>query len=98
MTKAGKKILDAVEQTTRAIRTGNWEGFVIHVPDQIDVKAVRRELGMTQQAFAKRFGLGYDAVRDWEAGRRQPERGTRVLLQVIRKNPKAVEDALNGAS
>jgi putative transcriptional regulator len=36
-------------------------------------------------------------VRDWEQGRRNPDRAARTLLLVIDRNPKAVERALSAA-
>jgi putative transcriptional regulator len=66
-----------------------------HVPADIDVKALRQELDMTQAEFAARFGFSKAAVADWEQRRRKPEASARVLLTVIRHNPKAVLDALD---
>ena len=34
------------------------------------------------------------AVKEWEMGRRKPERATRVLLTVIDREPEAVKRAL----
>jgi DNA-binding transcriptional regulator YiaG len=34
--------------------------------------------------------LSIDAVKEWEMGRRKPERATRVLLKVIDREPEAV--------
>ena len=36
----------------------------------------------------------FSAVKEWEMGRRKPERPTRVLLKVIEREPKAVKRAL----
>jgi putative transcriptional regulator len=58
------------------------------------VKAIRGKLGLSQQAFAHRFGLSPAAVRDWEQHRRQPEQAARVLLMVISHDPKTVEHVL----
>lgn len=94
MSKAGERLLKSV-RAARAYAKGNQVvGFVAHVPDSVDVKAVRNQLGLTQQAFALQFGFAYDAVRDWEAGRRQPERTARALLKVIHHSPDAVQKAL----
>lgn len=60
----------------------------------IDVRSVRRERGLTQQAFAETFGLSVGAVRDWEQGRKRPERAARILLAVIRLAPDAVAEAV----
>jgi DNA-binding transcriptional regulator YiaG len=59
----------------------------------VDVRSVRRERGLTQQAFADTFGFTIGAVRDWEQGRKRPDRAARILLAVIRTAPDAVADA-----
>lgn len=69
----------------------------IRVPAEVDVKAVRRRMGLTQAAFAARFGFTLSAVREWEQWRRRPEASARVLLKVIEREPEAVERALAGA-
>ena len=77
--------------------------YRVHVPDDIDVRAIRRRLGLTQEAFAAKFGFSRGAVRDWEQHRRRPEASARVLLTVIAREPDAVrralgEDGARGAS
>ncbi|MCA8887677.1 MAG: helix-turn-helix domain-containing protein [Parvularculaceae bacterium] len=68
--------------------------YRVHVPDAVDVKAIRKKLKMTQAAFAARYGFSISAIRDWEQQRRQPEASARVLLKVVEKYPHIVEDAL----
>lgn len=68
---------------------------IIHVPETVDVRALRGSMGMTQHAFAARYGFSLSAVREWEQGRRQPERSARILLKVIEREPEAVERALH---
>lgn len=97
MTKAGKKILRGAREVL-AFARGEETGAVAHVPDTVDVKAVRIRTGMTQRQFAAKFGFGYDAVRDWEMRRRQPERTARVLLAVIAHQPDAVIMALSASA
>jgi putative transcriptional regulator len=46
--------------------------YRVHVPAEVDVKAIRRKLGMTQAEFARSFGFALDAVQNWEQGRRRP--------------------------
>ncbi len=58
------------------------------------MKAVRKRLGLSQVAFAARFGVSIGTLRDWEQKRRRPEGPARVLLTVIDREPKAVERAL----
>ena len=70
--------------------------MVAQFPEQIDVKAIRKRLGLSQAAFAEDFGFGVAAVRDWEQGRRVPEAGVRAYLVVIDREPEAVRRALSG--
>lgn len=69
-----------------------------HVPEQIDVAALRRRLGMSQAVFAARFGFSVKNIQNWEQGSRQPEGPARAYLLVIDRNPKAVQDALSKAN
>lgn len=68
--------------------------YRVHVPETIDVRKIRTRLGLTQAAFAATYGFALSAVRDWEQGRRQPERSARILLKIVQKEPDAVTRAL----
>src|SRR6202047_4448595 len=81
-----------------AFLAGEQEGFKAHVPQEVDVKAIRNRLGMTQARFSNTFGFSLDAIKHWEGGRRTPEAPARTLLTVIDKNPPAVLTALNPAA
>jgi putative transcriptional regulator len=81
-----------------AFLAGKQEGFKAHVPQEVDVKAIRNRLGMTQARFSNTFGFSLDAIKHWEGGRRIPEAPARTLLTVIDKNPAAVLTALNPAA
>jgi putative transcriptional regulator len=78
-----------------AFLAGEREGFKAHVPQEVDVKAIRNRLGMTQARFSNTFGFSLDAIKHWEGGRRTPEAPARTLLTVIDKNPVAVLTALD---
>ncbi len=71
--------------------------YRVHVPVEIDVKAIRSRLAMTQQEFAGRFGFSINTLRHWEQGVRQPEGPARAYLLVIDRDPQAVQKALNAA-
>lgn len=72
--------------------------YGVHVPDEIDVKAIRAKLGMTQQEFAGRFGFSIKTLRHWEQKQRAPEGPARAYLLVIDRDPKAVQRALRKAA
>lgn len=97
MSKAGERILKSARRARAFVRGEDTEGFVVHVPEEVDVRAIRRRLDLTREEFAARFGFAKDAVKDWEQGRRQPERSARILLKVIEHDPGAVERALRAA-
>lgn len=71
--------------------------YRVHVPERINVKAIRTRLDMTQEEFAGRFGFSVNTLRHWEQGMRQPEGPTRAYLLVIDRAPKAVQKALQSA-
>ena len=73
------------------------KSFRVHVPEMVDVKAIRAKLGMTQEEFAGQFGFNLNTVRHWEQGVRQPEGPARTYLLVIDRAPKAVQRALKAA-
>jgi putative transcriptional regulator len=81
-----------------AFLSGEQEGFKAYVPQEVDVRAIRNRLGMTQVKFSDTFGFSLDAIKHWEGGRRTPEAPARTLLTVIDKNPAAVLTALNPAA
>lgn len=74
--------------------SGNKRSYGIHVPARVNVKKIRARLGLSQERFAQTYGFALSAVRDWEQGRRQPERSARILLRVVEREPEAVTRAL----
>ncbi len=72
--------------------------YRIHIPREIDVRAIRDKLGMTQEEFAVQFGFSVNTLRHWEQGKRVPEGPTRAYLLVIDRAPKAVQKALRAAA
>jgi putative transcriptional regulator len=71
--------------------------YRVHVPKEIDVRAIRQKLQLTQAAFAAQFGFSKAAVADWEQKRRTPEASARAFLTVIDREPKAVMKALRAS-
>lgn len=94
-----KKLFDSLMKSGAeavAFMEGTKQGYRItrvKVPKNVDVKAIRTKMHMTQQAFAETFGFSVDAVRNWEGKRRRPEKAARILLRVIERNPQAVLEA-----
>jgi len=94
MSKAGERILASIREARAFARGETNKGFRVHVPDKVDVRAIRKKLNLSRAAFALRFGFEPTAVKEWEIGRRRPNQSARVLLKVIQHEPEAVERAL----
>jgi putative transcriptional regulator len=96
MTKEAFEKIQAGIKGAIAIARGEADPatYRVHVPDEVDVKAIRRKLGMSQARFAASFGFGLDALQNWEQGRRRPEGAARAFLKVIEREPEAVRRAL----
>jgi putative transcriptional regulator len=98
MASLGKRLLQAAQEA-RAIARGEADPstYKVHVPAEIDVKAIRQGLGMTQAEFSARYGFPLGTIRDREQGRGRPDTSARAYLLVISREPQAVERALHGA-
>jgi putative transcriptional regulator len=74
MSKAANSIRQGLEEAVAYAKgRGAKKGYRVHVPEHVDVKAIRTKLGLTQQAFAGRFGFSINTLRHWEQGKREPE-------------------------
>ncbi|MBF0167808.1 MAG: helix-turn-helix domain-containing protein [Alphaproteobacteria bacterium] len=61
----------------------------------IDVSAIRKKTGLSQERFARAFQISPHTLRNWEQGRRVPEGPARALLLAIDRDPEAVTRALD---
>jgi putative transcriptional regulator len=93
MSTTGQSILRGARQALE-YALGARDGYVAHVPEEVNVAAIRKQLGLTQGQFAARFGFKLDAVQNWEQGRRRPDGAARAFLRVIEREPDAVQRAL----
>lgn len=98
MSKVAESIRRGLQEAVAYVEgRADERGYRIHVPERIDVKAIRTRLDMTQEEFAGRFGFSVNTLRHWEQGSRQPEGPTRAYLLVIERAPLAVQQALQMA-
>lgn len=63
-------------------------------PKPIDVKAIRKQVRMSQAEFSRAYGISKRALQEWEQGGRQPDSAARAYLTVIAKEPTVVRRAL----
>lgn len=93
MSKFGQELIDSAEEAL-AIAKGVKKAPLRLDAEAINVAAIRKRLNLSQTRFAETFGLSAATVRDWEQGRRRPDRTARALLTVIARRPEAVIAAL----
>ena len=98
-TSGGSRILASLQEAVDWVEGKDISVRVttVEVPT-IDIRATRKRLGLSQAAFAAKFGFQSATLRNWEQGRTRPDGAARVLLAVIDRHPEAVEDALRKAS
>ena len=91
----GARIIEGLEQAIAFSRGDETKGCSTQVVvPEVDIRHVRRKMGLSQAGFASKFGFPPATLRNWEQGRSRPDAPTRVLLAVIAKHPEAVEDVL----
>ena len=94
----GDKLLRSARQARDWVQGKPGRVRVTYVPaPQVDVRGLRTRMGLSQTQFAAKFGFSLDSIQNWEQGHRRPEGPARILLVVIDRNPKAVEEALRSA-
>jgi putative transcriptional regulator len=88
-------IMASWEEALRYAR-GEKTGAIVHrvTPSDTDARLARHKLGLSQREFADVIGTGVGTVRKWELGTRRPSGAARTLIEVIKREPKAVRRAL----
>lgn len=96
MSKIGESLLRGANQALAHARGEKSKAkiYKVHVPQHVNVKAIRLKLHLTRQQFANRYGFSIRTLEKWEQGVRQPDGAARAYLVVIDRNHKAVEAAL----
>ena len=61
-------------------------------------RGARAATGLSQRAFAERYGIPAASLRDWEQGRRAPDGATQSYLRAIARLPEAIAKALRDAA
>jgi len=79
-----------------AVARGQLGGATLHVPPDMDVRAVRARTGLSQDAFASSFGFTVHQIRQWEQGRNRPLGAMRAYLLTIERDHAVILGLLNG--
>ena len=91
--RLGRALLEGADMMLAHIRGGiELESYTL--PGPMDVRAIRRRVGMSQAKFAAAFALNPRTLQEWEQGKAAPDGAVRAYLTVIDRNPEAVVMAL----
>jgi putative transcriptional regulator len=90
----GQEIIASARQALAFARGEKDHGCIVHIPAEIDVKAIRQQVKMSQSEFAHAFGVSKRTLEHWEHGQRVPTGAARAFLTVIAREPDAVRRAL----
>jgi putative transcriptional regulator len=65
--------------------------FGVIIPDvkilAKDILEIRQRIKLSQSVFAKVLNVRFSSVRQWEQGTRTPTGSTKILLELLKKNP-----------
>ena len=56
-----------------------------------DIQKIRESTNLSQSVFAKLLNVSLSSVRQWEQGKRKPSGSTKVLLELLQKNPSILD-------
>ena len=92
-TPLGSTLIEGMTQILAHVR-GEIQLKSYTLPGPLDIKAIRKKVGMSQSEFAAAFALNRRTLQEWEQGKTSPDNAVRAYLTVIDRNPRAVVQAL----
>jgi putative transcriptional regulator len=86
MNKFSKELIESLSQACEHAEA-KASGARVHTVEVPDVRAIRKQLRMSQQEFARVYRIPLATLKNWEQGRRQPDAPAAAYLQDIAKRP-----------
>ena len=86
-----KGLVSGLEDAIAFVQGDASRAIVHHA---VDIKAIRKAVGKTQEQFAATYHIPRGTLRDWEQGRRVPDAPACALLTIISRDPVAAERLL----
>ena len=99
MSEIGQKIIEGLESAVEIAQgKADPSAYRVHTisVENVDIRAIRQRMGLSQTMFAEQFGFSVSTLRNWEQGKRRPDPAVRAYLRVIEKAPDTVRAALAG--
>lgn len=93
MSKFSDDLMQGMKEAAAFVE-GKKTGSRVHVVEVPDVRAIRRQLHMSQQRFAETYRIPLPTLKNWEQGRRAPDAPAAAYLHAISRQPTAIKEAL----
>ncbi|OGU34747.1 MAG: transcriptional regulator [Ignavibacteria bacterium GWB2_35_6b] len=63
-----------------------------------EIQKIREGIKLSQSVFAKVLNVSSSSVKQWEQGKRTPTGSTKVLLELLKKNPNILNYRIESAT
>jgi putative transcriptional regulator len=93
VSKFGRDLIKSMKQAARHA-AGKPAPVRVTVVEMPDVKAIRRNLKMSQRRFSVAYRIPLSTLKNWEQGRRAPDAPAAAYLRAIKRRPKEVMEAV----
>lgn len=97
--KSGSVGEDLIKAMGEALAYARGEDVDVRVTEfetpAVEVRRIRKRVGLTQDAFAGVLGVSVSGLRKWEQKQRRPQGAALTLLQIMDREPEAVARALS---
>ena len=85
--KLFNELVESIKEAGKITRSQKKPGRVFR-RGIIDIKAIRQNIGLTQEKFAMMVGVSPRTLQNWEQGHRKPEGPALALLTIFNNDPK----------
>jgi putative transcriptional regulator len=82
----GLEILEGIKEI-KAYKAGMLKLKSLELKDPAEPQEIRKQLDLSQSAFAGLMGVSLRTVQDWEQGRRRPSGPAKSLLRIAEQRP-----------
>lgn len=84
-------LLNATQEMVN-IEQGKQTATIMREYDRPNTKAIRTQLGLKQDEFAKAIGVSTSLVQSWEQNRRYPDGAPLKILRLLEKKPEYISE------
>lgn len=88
-------LLSSVKEMGKHARGEHVEGIKVSEIPEIDVRALRERVGVSQTVFAALIGVSKRTLENWEQHRVSPSGPAKALLKIFDADPEGAVKALH---